>query len=145
MYHDVDATNFGYKPGQVPGMAVSFTADESMRRLALEAVAEAAPDIHAFEGRVVSGDQFVREPDAKARLAVEFDGRCCEMEGAAIAHACWLNGIPFVIVRAISDKADGSKSELYPVFEEEAARNCARIVRTMVAEGFPGERAKVES
>lgn len=144
MYHDVDATNFGYKPGQVPGMAVTFSADETLRRLALEAVAKAAPDIHAFEGRIVSGDEFVRDHDVKARLAVEFDGRCCEMEGAAIAHACWLNGIPFVIVRAISDKADGSKSELYPVFEEEAARNCANIVRVMVEDGFHGKEA-VES
>ncbi len=133
VHHDVDATNFGYAPGQVPGMPGAYPADAALRAAALAAVAHAAPDIAAFEGRVASGDSFVRDAAEKDRIARTFGARCCEMEGAAIAQACTVNGLPFVVVRAISDKADGSQSELYPVFEAKAARHCASIVSHLVA------------
>lgn len=133
VHHDVDATNFGYALGQVPGMPKSYPADAALRAAALAAVAQAAPDIAAFEGRVASGDAFVRDAAEKARIVRDFGARCCEMEGAAIAQACTVNGLPFVVVRAVSDKADGSQSELYPVFEAKAARHCASIVAYLVA------------
>ncbi len=133
VHHDVDATNFGYALGQVPGMPEAYPADAALRAAALDAVAQAAPDIAAFEGRVASGDSFVRDNAEKSRIVRDFGARCCEMEGAAIAQACTVNGLPFVVVRAISDKADGSHSELYPVFEAKAARHCAAIVAYLVA------------
>ena len=123
IYHDMDVQNFGYAPGQVPGFkVVAFPADPELRALIETAAAEVAPDIQVFPGRVASGDQFIRTAEAKQRIIDTFAARCCEMEGAAIAHACYLNDIPFVVVRAISDKADGSDAELYPVFEEKAAK-----------------------
>lgn len=134
MYHDVDATVFGYAPGEVPQLGVvAFPADEALRRAAVEACRVADPDVHVFEGRVVSGDVFVSDPATKERLATTFGGRCCEMEGAAVAQTCWLNDVPFVVVRAISDKADGSKKVLYPVFERKAAQHCAGLVCEFVA------------
>jgi adenosylhomocysteine nucleosidase len=139
MYHDVDATVFGYAPGEIPQLgARSFPADEALRREAVSAACEAVSAAHVREGRVVSGDQFVADEGTKARLAHDFSGTCCEMEGAAIAQACWLNGVPFVVVRAISDKADGSGKVLYPVFERAAARHCAGIVER-IAEARAGE------
>ena len=57
---------------------------------------------------------------------------CCEMEGAAIAHACHVNGVPFAVVRAISDKADGTDYIDYPTFEAQAARQCAALVTRMI-------------
>lgn len=129
VYHDVDATNFGYEPGQVPGMpAASFAADPALRAAVLAAAASAAPNVSAHEGRIASGDQFIRDDVAKRAIVRQFGARCCEMEGAAIAHACTVNAIPFVIIRAISDKADGSREMMYPVFERIAADECARIV-----------------
>ena len=65
-------------------------------------------------------------------LREAFGGLCCEMEGASIAHVCHLNGVPFVIVRAISDKANGSSSVDYPTFEREAAHHCASITARLV-------------
>jgi adenosylhomocysteine nucleosidase len=62
---------------------------------------------------------------------------CCEMEGTAVAQACWLNGVPFVVVRAISDKVGSTKPVEYEVFEAKAARHGATIVRSMV-EGMEG-------
>lgn len=134
VHHDMDVTNLGYQPGEVPGLGtVAFPADEGLRKAATEAVAAVAPEISSLEGRVASGDQFVRSDEEKARIKATFGADCCEMEGASIAHACWLNQVPFVIVRAISDKADGSGSVDYPVFEKEAAEHCAKIVEYMVA------------
>ncbi len=133
VYHDMDVCNLGYQPGQVPGFdRVSFPADNDLRVLVERAAAEVAPEIQVFEGRVASGDQFIGDDAEKRRIISTFDARCCEMEGAAIAHACYLNNIPFVVVRAISDKADGSDAESYPVFEERAARHCAAIVEYAV-------------
>lgn len=132
-YHDVDATIFGYQMGEVPQLGVAtFPADPKLRAMAVRAVKEAAPDINVFEGKVVSGDQFISTHDRKAELAKQFNGKCAEMEGTAIAQASWLNNIPYVIIRAISDKADESSSESYDVFEGKAARHCAAIVEYMI-------------
>ncbi len=129
----MDVANLGYAVGQTPGMdALAFPADAGLRAAA--AAAARAEGMAVHEGRVASGDRFVRDADEKERIAAEFDARCCEMEGAAIAQVCHLNGVPCAIVRAISDKADGSDAVDYPVFEAEAARHCAALVRRMVAQ-----------
>lgn len=134
MYHDVDATVFGYQKGEVPQLGtVSFPADEYLIRTASGAVRAAAPDISVFEGRVVSGDQFISSREKKDAIRRDFDGMCTEMEGAAIAQAAFINKIPFVIIRAISDKADESVSVSYDEFEGKAARHCAALVLEMAA------------
>lgn len=133
MYHDVDSTIFGYAPGEVPQLGVkAFTADRALREQAVAACRAAAPDISVFEGRVVSGDQFISDRAVKARLAEVFSGDCCEMEGAAIAQAAYINSLPFVIIRAISDKADGSDQMDYPAFETAAAVHCSQLVEAML-------------
>ncbi|MCH4038770.1 MAG: 5'-methylthioadenosine/adenosylhomocysteine nucleosidase [Eubacteriales bacterium] len=133
LYHDVDATVFGYAKGEVPQLGTaSFTADEMLRASAVRAIREADPDIQVFEGRVASGDQFICDRAVKNRIRDTFHADCCEMEGAAIAQASWINGIPFVIVRAISDKADESVTVSYDEFEGKAAEHCARLVEYMV-------------
>lgn len=127
--HDLDVTPLGYKPGEHPDFKlVAFKADEHLREAVLEAAAEVTPDIHAWPGRVCTGDQFIGSGAAKERIISTFGGACCEMEGAAIAHVCWLNKVPFVIVRAISDKADDSGSMSYQDFEIKAAGNSTKIV-----------------
>lgn len=133
LHHDVDATIFGYRPGEVPQLGMlAFTADAAMIESAKSACLEANPDIRVFTGRVVSGDQFISDSAVKERLTRLFSGSCTEMEGASIAHAATLNEIPFVIIRAISDKADHSAEVEYPVFEKKAAQDCARIVSRMI-------------
>ena len=133
MYHDMDVTGLGYVPGQVPQMDVlSFAADPMLREAAVKACREAAPEIGFFEGRVVSGDQFICDRAKKNEIKKNFGGLCTEMEGAAIAQAAYVNGVPFVIVRAISDKADESVIVAYDVFEAQAARHCTSIIEHMV-------------
>ncbi|MEE3481219.1 MAG: 5'-methylthioadenosine/adenosylhomocysteine nucleosidase [Lachnospiraceae bacterium] len=133
IYHDVDAQVFGYKPGEVPQLGTaSFPADEKLRQAAVSAVKEAAPDVSVFEGRIASGDQFISKREKKDWIRDTFQAMCCEMEGAAIAQASYINHIPFVIIRAISDKADESVTESYETFEGKAAIHCANIVEHMV-------------
>ena len=134
LHHDMDATSFGYPIGEVPRMDIlAFPADEKLVKLAAEANAEANPDIHTFTGRVVSGDQFVASDEVKGKIADNFGGLCTEMEGAAIAHTAYLNKISYVIIRAISDKADGSATEDYPTFEKKAIEHSVRLVKNLVA------------
>ena len=95
---------------------------------ACAAAAAVAPDIKVLEGRVVSGDQFVSPAEQKERILATFGDLCCEMEGCTIAQAAYLNGVPLVVVRAISDKpcAEGQVVD-YNTFEKKAACDCARI------------------
>lgn len=133
VYHDMDVKIFGYEPGQVPGLPAAFRADAQMAEIALALCREVNPDIHAQPGRVVSGDQFISSPAVKDRIVSIFGGSCCEMEGAAIAHAATINNLPFLIIRAISDKADDSAQMDYPTFERAAAAHSARLVRALAA------------
>ncbi|MBQ3278969.1 MAG: 5'-methylthioadenosine/adenosylhomocysteine nucleosidase [Clostridia bacterium] len=131
--HDMDGAALGFAKGEIPYTGLrAFPADPGLRKAAVRAVQEAAPGIHVFEGRICSGDQFISSREQKDAILADFGGLCCEMEGAAIAQACCLNRIPFVVIRAISDKSDGSHSVEYETFATEAAAHCAAIVRHMV-------------
>lgn len=127
MYHDVDAVHFGYPMGKVPGMdTTEFPADQAMMDYAF-AAAEAVNPGHTKIGRVASGDQFVAEKPLKEKIISVTGGLCTEMEGAAIAQTAYRNNLPFVILRAISDKADDSAEMDYPTFERIAAHRCAEV------------------
>jgi len=135
--HDFDVSPIGYQKGEIPYTGlVSFEADEVLRGYAVKAVKECVPEVSVLEGRVCTGDQFVATSEQKDRIVSEFGGLCCEMEGGAIAQVCCLNDIPYVIIRAISDKADGSDIIDYPIFEREAAYRCASIIMYMVENCF---------
>lgn len=131
--HDYDVEAIGFKKGEIPYTGlVAFQADDTLRAAAVKAVQESAPDIHVFEGRVCSGDQFISTKEQKETIIKNFGGMCCEMEGAAIAQTCYLNNTPFVVIRAISDKPDETEIVDYKVFEAEAAARCAKIVQYML-------------
>ncbi|SCP96346.1 5'-methylthioadenosine/adenosylhomocysteine nucleosidase [Anaerobium acetethylicum] len=134
LQHDVDATGFGYPLGEIPRMeTLDFKADPVLVEAAKAACEEANPDISTFVGRIVSGDQFVSDKAVKEKLVENFQGYCTEMEGAAIAQAAYLNNVPFVIIRAISDKADDSATMDYPAFEKQAIIHSVRLVENLVS------------
>ncbi len=131
--HDMDTSAFGDPVGQIPRMdTFSFPADAVLIEKAVEANEEANPDIKTFTGRIVSGDQFVSSPEVKDWLVSNFQARCTEMEGAAIAHTAYLNKVSCVIIRAISDKADNSASMDYPTFERKAIEHSVRLVQSLL-------------
>lgn len=132
--HDMDASGFGYKIGQIPRVdTFAFKADIGLQALAMECNKRVNPDIQAFTGRVVSGDQFISNKEKKQWLVENFDASCTEMEGAAIAQAAYLNHIPYLVIRAISDKADDSASMDYPAFEAQAIKHSVNLLLEMAA------------
>lgn len=133
VHHDMDARGFGYAKGQIPRMEVlSFPADESLIALGERMCREVNPEIQVFTGRVASGDQFISDQNVKEQIIQEFQGYCTEMEGAAIGQTAWLNQIPFLIIRAISDKADDSATVDYPTFEKQAIAHCVKLTQNMI-------------
>lgn len=136
MYHDFNCSPLNYKPGQIPGIPVlTFPADETLVNFAYTAAQNVHRD-HVQIGRVASGDQFVCKKNQKQKIIDITGALCTEMEGTAIAQAAWRNEIPFVIIRAISDKADDSAQMDYPVFEEAAAKRCADVTRQLARRLF---------
>lgn len=133
-YHDVDVQIFGYKIGQIPEQEQFFIADKNMVQSALN-VAESSSFAkeHKFvKGRIASGDQFIADKAIKDKIIQNFEPMCVEMEGAAIAHACTVNQIPFVIIRCLSDCADDSANNTYLFNEETCAKMCADFVENLV-------------
>lgn len=126
LHHDFDCTHFGYLPCQIPGLPQGFPADLELQALALEGIRATGGQAHG--GRIASGDQFVAAQAQKEQILARTGAICTEMEGAAIAQTAYRNQIPFVILRAISDKADHSAEMDYPTFERMAAIRCAAVV-----------------
>lgn len=133
LQHDMDATGFGYEPGVIPRMEQSvFAGDAKLLQLAKEVNEQVNPEISTFVGRVVSGDQFISDKEKKDYLIKQFEGFCTEMEGAAIAQVCYLNEIPYLVIRAISDKADNSATMDYGEFEAKAIEHTVKLVTGMM-------------
>ncbi|MDR2903652.1 MAG: 5'-methylthioadenosine/adenosylhomocysteine nucleosidase [Clostridiales bacterium] len=133
VHHDFDTTPFGDPIGLIPRLnARFFAADEELVRIAETCAKTVMKDKNIVIGRIASGDQFIADNEAKTKIAGITKADCVEMEGAAIAQACFLNRIPFVIIRAISDKADHSAEGNFEKFVAEAANNSGWIVEEMV-------------
>ncbi len=133
VHHDMNATLFGDPLGQVPRMdTLAFLADEELVDKAVHANKRANPDIQTFTGRVASGDQFVASDETKQFITQNFQALCAEMEGAAVAQTAYLNQVPFVIIRAISDKADGSATMDYDAFEKQAIQHLVRLILALI-------------
>ena len=127
--HDIDCTALGYDYGVIPQInQLCFEADQELADKIVEAIKETSNEVNVIKGRVSSGEQFVSDAETKDWIKKTYNADCVEMEGGAIAQVAWLNQIPFVIVRAISDKADGSAIMDYVKFEDEASRRSARMM-----------------
>lgn len=132
LQHDFDVTGLGYKKSVIPGLESSvFKADIELANMAKEACELVNPEIQCFIGRIVTGDQFISDNKKRAELIEEFNGYCAEMEGAAMAQVASLNKKPFVIIRAISDKADNSAEVSYKEFEEQAIIHTVKLLAAM--------------
>ncbi len=135
VYHDMEAVAFGYKPTEIPQMKCSaFPADRKLIEIAKTAF-ENANKISGrkiLEGRIATGDQFIADKESKIRIREICSPLCCEMEGAAIAHACYLNNTPYIVLRCISDMADDTVEATYSFNEDDAAKESASVVLEML-------------
>lgn len=130
--HDMDTTAFGDKMGQIPRLdTFDFKCNEEMVSIAKKAC-ESIPELNSFTGRIVSGDQFIANIEKIQWLDKEFGAISCEMEGASIAQVCYLNSIPFVVIRSISDNANNGAHMDYQKFIPVAVKNSTRILKQML-------------
>ncbi len=129
--HDVDVRALGYALGEVPGETLSWAADSALQRAALDA-ARALGEVAVVAGRVLSGDQFIADRERGRALYETFGGLCVEMEGGAVAQVCSRAGVPFVIIRSISDSADGGAEGDFRTFTPLAARRAKAVVLGML-------------
>ena len=126
-------TNDGFQwSGATIGGRKYYMCDPDLVNLAHDNAVQILGKEHVFEGTIATGDQFISSEDYVRTLQEDFGAIACEMEGAAIAQTCYLNQTPYVIIRAISDKADHSEEVSFEKFAEAAGKHCAAIVKTMV-------------
>ncbi|MBQ7922538.1 MAG: 5'-methylthioadenosine/adenosylhomocysteine nucleosidase [Clostridia bacterium] len=125
--HDMDTSPLGDPVGLISGInIVHIPADEALGDKIIALCTEEG--IRAIKGIIASGDQFIADAGVKERIVTNFQGKVCEMEGASVGQVCYVNKVPFVIVRAISDDADGDAVEDYPAFAKNSADRSAKVV-----------------
>ena len=131
-HHDVDVTAFGYAIGHVPQMPARFESDPALCAAA-EKAAAAFEHAAVHRGLIVSGDQFVHSSESVAEVRRHFpDAQAVEMEAAAIAQSCHRFGVPFVVVRAISDLADEEADTSFETFLKTASVHSAKMVLQLI-------------
>ncbi|UZJ80273.1 5'-methylthioadenosine/adenosylhomocysteine nucleosidase [Fictibacillus sp. KU28468] len=135
LQHDMDASALGphFPQGMIPmfDYESDFTACPSLVELAEQAAAKIR-DIHVRKGRILSGDQFIASRETVEKYFQQFDGACIEMEGSAVAQTAFLNDVPFVVIRSISDKANGEATVNFTEFTKLAAERSSSIVEEML-------------
>ena len=130
--HDMDVRFFGDPLGQIPRLnTFDFKCDEDLIKLAKTAI-DKIDDSNAYMGRIVSGDQFIDSAEKQKFLGEHFNAYAVEMEGASIGQVCYLNSMPFVVIRSISDNAINGSHMDYETFAPLAIKNSVAILKDML-------------
>lgn len=133
--HDVDVTSLGRAPGELLGEPPAWVADAGLLAACRAAAQAVAGEASVHTGRIASGDQFVASQAARARIVEQFGALAAEMEGAASAQACARIGMPWAVVRSISDDADAGAVEDFPAFLDRAAQRGVELARELARSG----------
>ena len=132
-HHDADLTHFGYELGQNAGMPASVECDKNILEHALNA-ATSLQGVQVQQGLICTGDSFVGSDEAAAIIKQNFPSACAvEMEGVAIAQSCHLLGVPFLVIRSLSDIAGKTSTVSFETYLERAAKNSATLVMQTIA------------
>lgn len=129
--HDMDIRTLGYSLGYICDLKMTYIPCDEKVVDVLEKCFE-TEKINHLKGTIASGDQFISSEEQKEVIKTNFNAIACEMEGASVGHVCYINNVPFSVIRAISDEADGSAESDYPEFSKSAAKNSVRIVSQFI-------------
>ncbi len=133
VHHDMDIQALGLAPGIIMGMETSrFTADPRLLQLAKTAAAGVFEPHQIHTGVVATGDQFISSVEKRHWIAKTFQALCAEMEGAAVAQTAYVNNVPFVIVRGVSDKADASSPTNFTAFLRSTIPQLTAVVTSAI-------------
>lgn len=128
--HDLDITAFGHPNGFVPGGSVFVETSSELREVAKVVASE--NDLKVIEGTIATGDQFVHSLERKEFIESAFNADALEMEGASVAVICDALNVPFFVLRAISDSADGGADIDFDEFLKSSAVNSANYLIKIV-------------
>ena len=124
--HDFDVTAFGRERGYIPETGKLFLSCEKLIEKCKNIKVN---DIKITVGTIASGDTFCTDIKMKDKIREDFNCDCVEMEGAAVAQVCYLNKIPFIVIRSISDIPNGKNEIDFNEYLELASKNCAELVK----------------
>lgn len=132
--HDVNVTKFGYKLGEIPNIGTySFKCDKNLLEIGKKTLGNICNNSFKVHiGRIVTGDQFISNNETSKYLKNTFNALACEMESGSIAHTCYLNNIPFLVIRAISDNSGNIAQDEFNKFLIESSRNSYLILKNIV-------------
>lgn len=139
--YDMDTSGCGDPVGMVSVVNMIYFPCDAKAVAAAEKTARKM-GLNCEKGTIATGDRFVASADEKQRINALFPSVACEMEGGAIGHACYINGVPFFVLRVISDEADGRATENYAEFSTAAAERSVCIIRSMINEMERNEAKK---
>lgn len=126
--HDFDITAGGHEKGYITNTGKYFYSDKDLVEKARKTMQEMKEQFNQFIGTIATGDIFVQDIQVKDRIKKEFDADCAEMEGAGIAQVCILDNIPFIVIRAISDKPNGNNNIDFETYLQMACERYAKFI-----------------
>lgn len=126
--HDFDITAGGHEKGYISHLGKYFYSNKELINKTEKVMEGLNEDFNTFIGTIATGDIFVQDVEVKKKIKEEFDPDCTEMEGAAIAQVCTLNNMPFVVIRAISDKPNGNNGIDFETYLEMACERYAKFI-----------------
>lgn len=130
--HDCDTSPIGDPVGLVSKLNLIELPCDATLRAALVKAASTLADAKVHEGIIATGDQFIGNGEVRSRIHARFGAKAVEMEGGAVAHACYMHGVPCGVLRSISDKANGESEMDYPTFVRLAASHSTRVVEQLL-------------
>lgn len=126
--HDFDITAGRHEKGYIPNTGKYFECDKKLIKRSKEVINSLNENFKTVVGLIATGDIFVQDINVKNRIKEEFDADCAEMEGAAIAQVCTLDKIPFIVIRAISDKPNGNNGVDFEKYLDMACKRYAKFI-----------------
>lgn len=131
LYHDANATAFGYEYGQIPQMPKTYTTDPTLLKKTMHVLEQ--QQLNGKVGMIVSGDSFIGSSEQRQKIKQQFpEAMAVEMEATAIAQTCYQFKVPFIVIRAVSDLANGKADISFEEFLDKAALSSSETVSLLV-------------
>ncbi len=128
--HDFDLTAFNYTKGYIPNLGDYVSSDDYLISVATSCMEDG--NYNVLLGTIASGDIFCTEKWMSEKIANKFNALCVEMEGASIAQVCYLNHVPFLVIRSISDVPNGNNQVTFDDFLKTSADNVADFLKEII-------------
>ena len=133
--HDFDITAFGHNKGYISNVGDKIYSDSNLLEYVQKIINNKKDKSFEIKfGIIASGDIFCTDVSMKQKIVKKFEADCVEMEGASIAQVCYLDNIPFIVIRSISDTPNGNNAITFDEFVSLASRRCSDLLKELLKE-----------